>query len=128
MKKRMVAAFLVGVMILSPGCYYTTEAYERRMPHSRRIVEERRPWGKELRGIGGGVAALGGALLIFPLFATMGASEEEQEEMDPLLYGGLGLVALGGLIWCGGAAVNHQDSRRTEFRIAPNGCLLTCRF
>lgn len=133
MKKRMVAACLVSVLILSPGCYYTTEAYERRMPHSRRIAESRRAMtdaerGKLYKGIGGVAAGSGLVLFCFYSLHEMGAPEEAKENVKGSLYAGLGLLAVGGLLWLHGDGIVCRDFGRTKLSIAPNGCLLTCRF
>jgi hypothetical protein len=149
MKKRMIAACLVGVMILGPGCYpwaSTTDrqriAESRRFMTSRRIRESPRipPTQKEHTGSSaeGGLALMGvgaGVLAIthFPLlFMEMGASEEEKEEFlsgsEGLRNACYGLMGTGFLVCLFSPALDRRNSKRTQLSIAPNGCRFTYRF
>lgn len=148
MKKRMIAAFLVGALILSPGCYPWASGSDRQrtavLPEyaeARRIAESRRPWtnaerGKLYKGIGGAATAAGAACWVIYLpFAglyAMGAPEEEQESYQTNTEGlrrwGLGLLAVGGLLWLYGDALDDSSSKRTQLQFAPNGCRFTYRF
>ena len=155
MKKRMVAAFLVGVLILSPGCYPWASGTDRhriaaspRMVESCRATEARRiaesgriprthaertrscaSGGLALMGVGGALLLAYG--LLYGLH-EMGAPEEAKEEFEAGTKGwrrcSLGLMAVGGLLVLFSPVLAGRDSKRTELSVAPNGCRLTYRF
>ncbi len=134
MKNQIVAAWLVGVLIFSPGCYpWASGTDQRRIAVSRRIEAWPPPptdaeRGELYKGIGGVAAGSGAVLFFFYSLHEMGAPEEAKENVKGSLYAGLGLLAVGGLLWCHGAALTHLGSKRTEFGVAPNGCRFTYRF